>query len=151
MAVINEYELVYIINAGIGEEATTAITEKFKKLITENGEVVSVDEWGKRRLAYPINDENEGYYVQVNFKSGNSLPAEIERQLKITDGVMRNLIIKKDPKQEAKKHFKRAPAPSAKAQPEAPAPAAKAPAAKPQPEATAPAAEKTEAAAPAEN
>ncbi len=90
------YETVMIISTKNGEEATAAIVEKFKTLIAENGTIESVDEWGKRRLAYEIDDQVEGYYVLVNFQSGPEFPAELDRIYKITDGVMRSLIIAKE-------------------------------------------------------
>ncbi len=90
------YETVMIVSTKNGEEATAAIVEKFKSLIAEHGTVESVDEWGKRRLAYEIDDQNEGYYVLVNFQSGPEFPAELDRIYKITDGVMRSLIIAKE-------------------------------------------------------
>ena len=64
-------------------------------MIEANGSEVAVDEWGKRKLAYPINDEPEGYYVLVTFQSGAEFPAELERVLHITDGVLRSMIIRK--------------------------------------------------------
>ena len=72
------------------------MVEKFKSLIEANGEIESVDEWGKRRLAYPINDLTEGYYVLINFKSGTDFPAELERVYGITEGVIRNIVIKSE-------------------------------------------------------
>lgn len=98
MAVIKKYETVVIFKANLSEEDTAAQVEKFKSLISENGTLENVDEWGKRRLAYPINDENEGYYVQYTFSSGKELPAELDRVLKITDTVLRSLIICLDKK-----------------------------------------------------
>ncbi len=89
------YETVMIISTKNGEEATAAIVEKFKKLISDNGTIESIDEWGKRRLAYEIDDQVEGYYVLVNFQSSPEFPAELDRVYKITDGVMRSLIIAK--------------------------------------------------------
>lgn len=89
-----KYELVFILKTNLGDEATAALIQKFKDLISANGTLDNADEWGKRRLAYPIKDETEGYYVQFNFTSGNELPAELDRQFKITDGVLRSLIIK---------------------------------------------------------
>ena len=94
MANTAKYELVFIVKANLGDEATTALVEKFKELISANGTIDAVDEWGKRRLAYPINDETEGYYVQVNFTSGNDFPAELDRQFKINDAVLRSLIVR---------------------------------------------------------
>lgn len=95
MAVITaKYELVIILKANLGEEATASLVEKFKELIAANGTVDNVDEWGKRRLAYPISDENEGYYAQFNFTSDNAFPAELDRQLKNNDSVIRSLIVR---------------------------------------------------------
>lgn len=70
--------------------------EKFKALIADNGTVVSVDDWGKRRMAYEINDLREGYYTLIEFESLPSFPAELDRVYKITDGVMRSIIVCKD-------------------------------------------------------
>lgn len=86
------YELMYIIDLDKGEEGIAAIVEKFKALIEENGTINELEEMGKRRLAYLINDKPEGYYVLVKFTSAPDFPAELDRVLKITDGVMRSLI-----------------------------------------------------------
>jgi len=86
------YELMYIIDLDIGEEEITAMVEKFKTLIEANGTVNELEEMGKRKLAYLINDKPEGYYVLVRFTSGPEFPAELDRILKITDGIMRSLI-----------------------------------------------------------
>ena len=97
MAQINaNYEVVYILDPAMGEEAIAAMVAKFKTLVETQGTVSEVDEWGKRRLAYPINDLNEGYYVLMTFTAEPSLPAELDRVLKITEGVMRSMIICKD-------------------------------------------------------
>ena len=90
------YEAVYILDADLGEEATAALVAKFKNLVESNGTLAEVDEWGKRRLAYPINDLNEGHYVPMTFTAAPELPAELDRVLKITEGVMRSMIICKD-------------------------------------------------------
>ena len=76
--------------------ATAALVGKFKSLIEANGTIDSIDEWGKRRLAYPINDENEGVYTVINFTSEPDFPAELDRVYKITEGVMRSLIVAKE-------------------------------------------------------
>ena len=100
----NSYETLFVIDPDLTEEATKAMIEKFTKLIADNGEVESVDEWGKRRLAYPINDKPEGYYVLVNFKADPSLPSELERIFGITEGIMRSLVVRhEDKKPRAKK------------------------------------------------
>ena len=98
MAITSKYETVVIFKATLSEEDTAAQIEKFKNLIVENGTLESVDEWGKRRLAYPINDENEGCYVQYNYTAGKDFPAELDRQLKISDNVLRSLILDKSKK-----------------------------------------------------
>lgn len=91
-----KYETVFIVNAELGEEAIAEIVAKFKALVEKNGTLVNVDEWGKRRFAYPINDMNEGYYVLFDFESVPSFPAELDRVFKITEGVMRSIIVCKD-------------------------------------------------------
>ena len=87
-----KYVLMYIIDLDIGEEQIAATVEKFKTLTEANGTVDELDEIGKKKLAYLINDKPEGYYVLVKFTSGPEFPAELDRVLKITDGVMRSLI-----------------------------------------------------------
>ena len=96
--VINKYEVLFVISAAKTEEETTALVDKFKSLIEANGTIESVDEWGRRRLAYPIDDVAEGYYVLVNFASKADFPAELERVFGITDGILRNIVIKKEDK-----------------------------------------------------
>ena len=87
-----DYELMYIIDADLDEEQTAAMVEKFKALIEANGTIKELDEMGKRKLAYLINDKPDGYYVLVKFTSGPEFPAELDRVLGITDGIMRSLI-----------------------------------------------------------
>ncbi|MBQ3181443.1 MAG: 30S ribosomal protein S6 [Clostridia bacterium] len=96
--VINKYETIFVVDASLEEEAIAGIVEKFKTLISNAGEIESVDEWGKRRLAYPIDFKTEGYYVLVNFSAKPDFPAELERIYNITDGLLRSIIIKKDEK-----------------------------------------------------
>ena len=87
---MNKYELVYILDTAVEEEARKGLVEKFNNLIVNNGGVVEkVEEWGKRRLAYAIDYKTEGYYVLVNFSAESELPLELERNLKITDSVIR--------------------------------------------------------------
>ena len=86
------YETVIIINTKIGEEAIKALVEKFKAMIEENGTLETINEWGKRKLAYAIEDETEGYYVLFDYTSKPEFPAELDRVLKITDGILRSLI-----------------------------------------------------------
>ena len=92
--ILSKYETMFIVDVSGGEEATAAVVEKFKSLIEANGTAESFDEWGKRRLAYPINDMNDGYYVLVNFEAEPSFVAELERIFNITEGVMRSMTIK---------------------------------------------------------
>ena len=93
-----KYETMLITSAALDEEASAALVGKFKSLIEANGTIDSIDEWGKRRLAYPINDETEGYYVLYNFAGGPEFPAELNRVSKITSGVLRSLIVRKEEK-----------------------------------------------------
>lgn len=96
--ILHSYETIFIIDANIDEEARTALQEKFTSLIAANGTVEAVDEWGKRRLAYEINDRTEGYYVLVDFTSAPDFPKELDRQYRITDGILRTIIIRKEDK-----------------------------------------------------
>ena len=96
---MNKYELMYIIDTGLEEEARKELIEKTNALIAENGGTVEkTDEWGKRRLAYAINDKNEGYYVLVNFSAESAVPQEIERVLQISENVMRYLVVRLEEK-----------------------------------------------------
>ena len=95
------YETMLITSATLDEEAGTAVVNKFKKLIEANGTIDAVEEWGKRRLAYPINKEEDGVYTLIHFTSEADFPAELDRVYKITDGVLRTLIIVKDEVMEA--------------------------------------------------
>ncbi|MGN1320855.1 MAG: 30S ribosomal protein S6 [Acutalibacteraceae bacterium] len=91
----NKYEAALVLSVANGDEAVNALKEKFNDLIAKNGTVENVDEWGKRRLAYPINDETEGYYVFTTFVSEPAFPAELERIAGITEGVLRIMVIRK--------------------------------------------------------
>ena len=90
-----KYETVFIVNTELGEEKVQELVAKFKGMIEKNAVVENTDEWGKRRLAYPINDENDGYYVLYNYECNAEFPKELDRVVGITDGVLRSLIIKK--------------------------------------------------------
>jgi len=94
--IINNYETIFVLDAALSEEEITALQEKFTNLISKEGEIESVDVWGKRRLAYPIDYKTEGYYVLVNFKSSPDFPKELERVYGITEGVLRTIVIRKD-------------------------------------------------------
>ena len=88
----NNYEVMFIINSTLAEDAIKAAVEKFTGLIAKNGEVTKVEEMGKRRLAYPIMKMSEGYYVLVEFTSNPEFPKELDRVLNIADEVIRSLI-----------------------------------------------------------
>ena len=94
--VINSYETLFIVDVTGGEEATKATVTKFTDIIAKNAEIVEVAEWGKRRLAYPINDMPEGYYVVVTFKGEPQFPAELERLYNIDESIMRSIVVKLD-------------------------------------------------------
>ena len=94
--VINSYETLFITNVSNGEEATKATVDKFTGLIASNGEIIEVAQWGKRRLAYPINDMPEGYYTVVTHKSAPSFLAELDRLFNIDESIMRSMTVKLD-------------------------------------------------------
>ena len=101
---MNRYELTYIIDTVLEESARKELIEKFNQLIVANGgEVEKVDEWGKRRLAYAIDDKTEGYYVLTTFKANPDVPREIERNLQINDSVIRYLVVKLEEKKHSVK------------------------------------------------
>lgn len=90
------YETIMVISVKLDEAAISSLVEKFKTLIESHGEITgNIEEWGKRKLAYEIDDQKEGYYVCINFTSDPQFPAELDRVYKITDGVIRSLIVKK--------------------------------------------------------
>ena len=94
--VINSYESLFIVDVTKGETETDATVNKFMSVIEANAEVVDVAKWGKRRLAYPINDMPEGYYVVVTFKSAPEFPSEMDRLFNIDESIMRSMIVKLD-------------------------------------------------------
>ncbi len=94
--VINSYECLFIVDVTVAEAETEATVNKFTSLVEANAEVVDVAKWGKRRLAYPINDMPEGYYVVVTFKSAPEFPSEMDRLFNIDENIMRSMIIKLD-------------------------------------------------------
>ena len=89
--ITGKYEVLYILNPALGEEGIAALVEKFKAMVEAEGTLSNIDEWGKRRLAYEIDDKTEGYYVLMNMETKPEFPAELERVMKITEGVMRVL------------------------------------------------------------
>ena len=114
--VINSYECLFIVDVTKGEAVTDATVNKFMSLIEANAEVVDVAKWGKRRLAYPINDMPEGYYVVATFKAEPSFPSELERLFNIDETIMRSMAIKLDYDAAAKKAEKAAKAEAEKAE-----------------------------------
>lgn len=97
MELTSKYETVFVVNPEFNEEAAKAMLDKFTGLITDNGGAVEkVDEWGKRRLAYPIEDFTDGIYYVVEFTAPAELPAELDRVFNITDGILRSIIVKSD-------------------------------------------------------
>jgi small subunit ribosomal protein S6 len=92
---MNNYEVLYILNSDQDDEVIAAQADKFVNLVTANGgEIVKVDKWGRRRLAYPINFKNEGYYVLMTIKASPELPTELERNFRISDEVVRYIVIR---------------------------------------------------------
>ncbi len=91
--ITGKYETVFIVSPKLDEEATAKVEDRFKALVEKHGTGLEIEEWGKRRLAFPINDETEGRYTLMRFESDPAFPAELDRIYKITDGVMRSIIV----------------------------------------------------------
>lgn len=107
----NLYETVIVTSAKLGEEGNTELVEKFKALIERHGGTVQgVDDWGKRRFAYPIQKQTEGYYTLIYFEGDPEFTAELDRRYQITDGILRTLIVKRDPRHVAAENNRRAQA-----------------------------------------
>ena len=133
---LNSYETMFIVSLANGEEAAKTTVSKFTNLISANAEVIRFDEWGTRRLAYPIQDLNEGYYTVATFKCAGEFPTELERLMNIDETVLRSMTIRLE--YDAAERAAATPAPEEAAQEAAPeeapaateqAPAAEAPAA----------------------
>ena len=92
--ITSKYEVIYVVDGTLAEEASTELINKFKAMIEANATIDEVQDWGKKRLAYPIDDINEGYYTLVHFTSAHDFPAELERNFNITDGILRALVVK---------------------------------------------------------
>lgn len=90
---MRKYETIFILRPSLEEEKRNEIIEKFKGIIAADGEIEKVEEWGNKRLAYEIEKLREGYYVHVNFKANPSLPKELERNFRISDDVIRFIVI----------------------------------------------------------
>lgn len=94
---MNKYEVLYILTADQDDEALAAQVEKFSALVTGNGGAVDeINPWGKRRLAYPINYKNDGYYVLMNFTAEAGFTTELERNFRNDENVMRYMVLRKD-------------------------------------------------------
>lgn len=93
---MKKYETIFIINPEAEEETIQELIEKTKAIIESNGSVDAVDEWGKRKLAYEVKGFNEGHYVLMNFTAETSVPAEMDRVFKITEDIIRHIIIRDD-------------------------------------------------------
>ena len=95
---MNKYELMFIIDPVLEDDKKEAVIETVKGIIAAAGEVADTDIWGLRKLAYPIQKKSEGYYVVMQFTASPELPKELDRRLRISDNVMRHIIINKDEK-----------------------------------------------------
>ncbi len=93
---MNKYELIFILDPDIEEEARVSYIDRIKDIISRNGEIRAIDEWGTRQLAYEIQEKNEGYYVKINFSAGNEVPKELTRIFRISENVLRYLIVNED-------------------------------------------------------
>ena len=94
---MNKYEVLYILEAELSDEAKGALVDKFAGVVTGmGGEVTTIDKWGDREYAYPIDYKTTGYYTLMNFSADSNVPAELERQMRITDGVVRFMVTRKD-------------------------------------------------------
>jgi len=107
---MNKYEILYILDNDLTDDVKAKTVDKFTQVVEQmNGKIVLLDKWGTKRFAYEINKKNEGYYFLMNIEANPEVPLEIERQVSITEGVIRCMILKKD--EFAKKIVKRAPRP----------------------------------------
>jgi small subunit ribosomal protein S6 len=94
--VMNKYEVMYIISPTVEEEQVKALVEKFNELISEHGEIEKVEEWGRKKLAYEVQDQKEGYYVLVYFTANPEFPTELERNFKINENILKYLILNRE-------------------------------------------------------
>ena len=95
---MSNYEVMFIIDAALEDDKKEAATEMVKSVIAADGEVGKVDVWGMRKRAYPIQKKNEGYYVVIEFTANPTLPKELDRRLRISDSIIRHIIVNKDEK-----------------------------------------------------
>lgn len=92
--ITSKYEVIFVVDGTLAEEAAAELINKFKAMIEANATIDEVQDWGKKKLAYPIDDITDGYYTLVHFTSAPSFPAELERNFNITDGILRALVVK---------------------------------------------------------
>lgn len=92
--ITSKYETIFVVSAELEEDVVNSLITKFKDMISANGTVEKVEDWGKRKLAYPIDDITDGYYTLVNYSAAHDFPAELERVFNITDGILRSLTVK---------------------------------------------------------
>ena len=95
---MTNYELMFIIDPGLEDSAKEQAVDAVKGIIADNGEITKADVWGMKKLAYPIQKKNEGYYAVVGFKAKSDFPKELDRRLKISDNVIRHMIVNMDEK-----------------------------------------------------
>ena len=96
---MNYYETIYIIRPDVEEDAIKALVERFKALIETDGEIETIDDWGKRKLAYLIDDYAEGFYVYMKYKAGHEIPKELDRVFGINEDILRYLIVRLENKE----------------------------------------------------
>ena len=104
------YETLFVVSGAISEEDAKSVQDKFTTLISENGNLIAVNEWGKRRLAYPIGKVGEGYYVLASFESAPEFPLELERLMGINDAILRSMTTRLEKAPEASVAAPEAPA-----------------------------------------
>ena len=93
---MNKYEILYIVENSLDDEAKAAVCEKFENAVVAlGGTVANVDKWGTKKFAYPIDYKTEGYYVLMNIEAAETVPAELDRQMRISDAIVRSMIIRK--------------------------------------------------------
>lgn len=95
---MKKYEVLFIVDSALEDDKKEAAVEMVKETISADGEIENVDVWGNKKLAYPINKKNDGYYVLINFKASKDLPKELNRKLRISDSILRYLIVDKEEK-----------------------------------------------------
>jgi small subunit ribosomal protein S6 len=95
---MNHYEVMFVVSSVLEAEQREAAVETVREIISGGGELTKTDVWGMRKLAYPIQKRNEGYYVVMEFEAPATLPKELDRRLRISDSIIRHIIINKDEK-----------------------------------------------------